>query len=189
MDTSGDDDPFTRFAFFIESDKAMAARVGGQLLDIPEGKIIRADMLEPTISTRVALFEYMIGNTDWADAEIHNVTSLLVGNRVAPIPYDFDFSGAVETPYATPAPGLPIKTVRQRFYRGWCWPGQDTDATLREFRAARPRIEELYRTFPYLDDHVSDETLTYFGQFFDAIDTPARARRFLRDCRPLPGSE
>lgn len=185
-DTSGGGDPFTRFAFFIESDEAMAARVHGQLVDIPEGKIIRANVLDPDVSTRVALFEYMIGNTDWADAEIHNVTSLLQGGRVAPVPYDFDFSGAVETPYATPAPGLPITTVRQRYYRGWCWPRQDMDATLALFRAAQPQVEELYRSFPYLDDRVRDETLVYFGQFFESIDTPARARHFLRDCRDLP---
>jgi hypothetical protein len=185
-DTSGSDDPFTRFAFFIESDDAMAARIHGQLVDIPEGKIIRADMLDPDVSTRVAVFEYMIGNTDWADAEIHNVTSLLMGGRVTPIPYDFDFSGAVETPYSTPAPGTPIKTVRQRYYRGWCWPGQNIDATLSAFRAARPRIEELYRSFPYLDDRGRTETLEYFAQFFETIDSQASTRRFLRDCRKLP---
>jgi len=186
VDSSGGDDPFTRFAFFIESDDAMAARVHGQLVDIPEGKIIRADMLQPDVSTRVAVFEYMIGNTDWADAKIHNVTSLLIGGRVASIPYDFDFSGAVGTPYSNPAPGTPIRTVRQRFYQGWCWPGQNIDATLAAFRTARPRIEELYRSFPYLDDRGRDETLEYFGQFFETLDSQARTRRFLRDCQELP---
>lgn len=185
-DSSGRSDPFTRFTFFIESDAAMAARVQGRLLDIPDGKIIRANVLNPDVSTRVAVFEYMIGNTDWADAKIHNVASLLVGGRVASVPYDFDFSGAVQAPYATPAPGLPIANVRQRYYQGWCWPGQDTDAVLAVFRAARPRIEELYRTFPYLDDRVRDETLSYFTRFFETIDTPARTRRFLRECHKLP---
>jgi hypothetical protein len=186
-DSSGGDEPFTRFGFFIESDTALAARLHAQLMDIPEGKIIRAQMLRPEASTTVAVFEYMIGNTDWADAEIHNVATLLTDGRVEPIPYDFDFSGAVETPYATPAPGLPIKTVRQRYYRGWCWPGQDVAPILERFRSARPRIQDLYRTFPWLDDHVRDETLTYFGSFFESIDTPQHARRrFMRDCRVLP---
>jgi hypothetical protein len=180
-------DLFTRFAFFIESDAAMAARVHGQLLDIPDGKIIRASMLQPDVSTRVAIFEYMIGNTDWADAKIHNVASLLMGNRVVSVPYDFDFSGAVEAPYATPAPGLHIATVRQRYYQGWCWPGQDVDAILAAFWAAQPRIEKLYRTFPYLDTQGRDETLAYFAQFFGTIDTPAHAQHFLRECRKLPG--
>jgi hypothetical protein len=187
MDSSGGSDPFTRFTFFIESDAAMAARVQGRLLDIPDGKIIRANVLSPAVSTRVAVFEYMIGNTDWADARIHNVASLLVASRVASVPYDFDFSGAVQAPYATPAPGLPIANVRQRYYQGWCWPGQDTDAILAAFRAAQPRIEELYRTFPYLDERVRDETLAYFAQFFKTIATPARARHFLGECHKLPG--
>lgn len=185
-DRSGGDDPFTRFAFFIESDEAMAARVRGRLLDIPEGKIIRTEMLHPDRATRVAFFEYLIGNTDWADAEIHNVASLLMDGRVTPVPYDFDFSGAVEAPYAAPAPGTPIVTVRQRYYRGWCWPGQHVGAILEPYRAARPRIEALYRDFPYLEDRARRETLAYFTQFFEIIDTPSRLRQVLRECRKLP---
>ena len=37
-----------------------------------------------------------------------------------PVPYDFDFSGLVGTPYATPPDQVPIKNVRTRFYRGYC---------------------------------------------------------------------
>ena len=36
------------------------------------------------------------------------------------IPYDFDMSGFVHTPYARPETGLGIDDVRQRLYQGFC---------------------------------------------------------------------
>lgn len=185
-DTAGRDDPVTRWAFFIEDGAALASRVGAELLDVPEGKVVRAGMLDPQASTRVALFQYMIGNTDWHDAQIHNVASLLMGGRVVSVPYDFDFSGAVDAPYAGPNPDLPVKDVKDRFYRGWCWPGLDTGLLLDRFREVRPAIEELYRSFEPLEARVRDEVLAYYAGFYEDVSTPERAqRRVFRNCKAL----
>ncbi len=187
-DAAGREEPFTRWAFLIESDEAMAARVGGQLLDIPEGKNVRTSLLHPASATRVAVFQYMIGNTDWADARVHNVAIVAVGGRIVPVPYDFDFAGAVGAPYAAPASGTPIHTVQQRFYQGWCWPGLDTEAVLQGFRDARPGVEELVRGMALLPEDARAQTLDYLGGFWDAIATADRARRRLfRDCRKITG--
>lgn len=186
---AGREDPSpSRWAFLIESDEALAERVGGQALDIPEGKNVRASLLDPEASTRVAVFEYMIGNTDWADARVHNVVILGVRGRIVPVPYDFDFAGAVATPYAVPAPGTPITTVQQRFYRGWCWQDLDTEGVLRTFRDARPSVERRVRDFAPLSVAARAEMVAYFAQFYETIDTRERARRRLfRDCRELRG--
>jgi len=187
QDEAGRDEPVTRYAFFIEDGAALAARVGGQLLDVPEGKVVRVQGLDPTGSTRVALFQYMIGNTDWHDAQIHNVASVLVAGRVVPVPYDFDFAGAVDAPYAGPNPDLPVKDVWDRFYRGWCWPGLDTGPLVARFQEARPAIEELYRSFEPLDQDSRDDVLTYYAAFFEDVSTPERAQRHVfRNCKDLP---
>lgn len=183
-DADDADDAFTQWAFFIESDEELAARMGGQVVDVPEGKGVPPAYLDAEVSTRLAVFEYMIGNTDWEDAGVHNMTILVVGNRVVPVPYDFDLAGAVDAPYAAPAAELPIRSVRQRFYRGWCRPGLDPGPVLEVFRQARPAIEALYRDFPHLSGRTRDETLAYFDQFFDNIGTADLAeRRLFRDCR------
>jgi len=185
-DAEGDDAPFARWVFLIESDEALAARVGGQLLDIPEGKNVRTELLHPEGSTRVAVFQYMIGNTDWADARVHNVAIVAVRGRIVPVPYDFDFAGAVGAPYAIPSPEAPIRTVEQRFYQGWCWPGLDAEAVLGPFREARPAVEDVVRGFTPLAEASRDALLDYLGGFWDAIATPERAeRRLFRDCRTL----
>ena len=186
VDTSGEREPFTRPAFFIENDEALALRVGGQVLDIPDGKIVRKELLDPRSSTRVAIFQYLIGNTDWADARVHNVLILGLDGRVVPVPYDFDFAGAVGAPYATPAPDLPIVTVQQRLYRGHCWREQDEAEALAPFLRARTDLEALVRGFTPLAPAARDDTLEYLLHFYEQVATPQRAHQMMfRDCVPL----
>lgn len=184
VDTSGETQPFTRSAFFIERDEALARRVGGQLLEVPEGRVVRKELLHPAASIRVAIFEYLIGNSDWADTPAHNVALVGLDGRVVPVPYDFDHAGLVDAPYAKPDPELPILTVQQRFYRGRCWPDRDQAADLSPFVEARPDIETLVRDFAPLDPAAREEVLDYLVTFFDMVSTPTRAQqRMFRDCR------
>lgn len=185
-DQAGRDDDVTRWAFFIEDASALAARVGGEVVDLPEGKVLRTDALHPAEATTMAIFQYLIGNTDWNDAQGHNVTLLALPGRVVPVPYDFDFAGAVEAPYANPADGMPIENVRQRLYWGWCWPQLDTGPLLARFREIRPALEELYRTFEPLDRRVREETLAYYADFYERVRTPEQAVHYVfRDCKRL----
>ncbi len=74
----------------------------------------------------VNMFEYFIGNTDWSallgsqgSPCCHNIVPYRRPDGVLlPVPYDFDSSGMVNTPYALPNERLKIKSVRQRLYRG-----------------------------------------------------------------------
>lgn len=187
VDSGGRDEPRVRWAYFIENDEAFAARVGGTAVEVPEGKSVRADLLHPESSTLTALFQYLIGNTDWNDLQGHNVAILAVPGRVVPVPFDFDFSGAVEAPYANPDDELPIANVRQRLYRGWCRPDLDPAPLLERLREIRPSLEELYRTFEPLDERTRSTTLDYFADFYENVATPERAAfRVFRDCRRLP---
>ena len=154
VDESGDEDPFTRLAFFIENDDALAARVGMgfEVFDIPEDKNLPHSVFEPTTTQTMAIFQYMIGNTDWSEVAGHNVEVLGIGGIAVPVPYDFDFSGIVEAPYSVPDPSLGIKRVQDRIYRGWCRSNLDPEPILERFRAAETDIKALYRDFPYLED-------------------------------------
>ena len=189
VDESGADDPFTRLAFFIEDDDALAARVGmgSEVFDIPEGKNLPHGIFEPVTSQTMAIFQYMIGNTDWSDVAGHNTEVLDVGGIVLPVPYDFDFSGIVDAPYATPDPTLGIKRVQDRMYRGWCRSNLDPEPILERFRAAETDIMALYRDFPYLEDGERNRSVRYLEAFFEDIATAQRAdRQFLRHCRQVP---
>ncbi len=56
---------------------------------------------------RIALFMYMIGNTDWRIKGGHNIKFIKPLThkilQVTPVPYDFDHSGFINTGYAKPS--------------------------------------------------------------------------------------
>ncbi len=190
VDESGENDPLTRFAFFIEDDDILAERLGATVFELEEGKNVPPRYLEPVSTATVALFQYMIGNTDWSGVAGHNVELLELYGLAIPVPYDFDFSGLVEAPYSIPAEDLPIRSVEERLYLGWCWDGLDWGAILERFRAAQPGVLQLFETFPHLEDGERDRAIRYLEAFFEDIENDERAqRRILRDCQQLPGND
>ncbi len=63
---------------------------------------------------RMAIFNYMIGNTDWSVPNQHNVRILSQSNAERPnlgiiVPYDFDYTGLVNADYAVPIEQLGIE--------------------------------------------------------------------------------
>ena len=87
------------------------------------------------------LFEYMIGNTDMSIWALHNVRLIQKPNRtLIAVPYDFDLSGLVHAPYATPDRRLGLRSVVDRMYRGPCRSADEFDAAAaRVPRQARAR--------------------------------------------------
>jgi len=56
-------DTVTRYGFLIESDTALAQRISATPLRADN---IYDPMTDPSYMTFVAVFQYMIGNTDWS---------------------------------------------------------------------------------------------------------------------------
>lgn len=179
-------DTVIRYGFLIEPDAELARRLGGQL---DEANNVHDLLTDPAYMTLVAMFEYFIGNTDWSVWGRHNI--VLVKKTEPPlmlaIPYDFDFSGAVNAPYATPPPQVPIRTVRERYYRGYCQPDSVLTAVLARFRAAKDSIYAVVRAVPDLPEGDMKSLLGYFNDFYAAIDNRGLVQReFVRGCRSLP---
>lgn len=116
LDSSGRSDPQTRFGFFIESDDGMATRVGGVAVEDDDES--RPRTVDAEALAVLAVFQFLIGNTDWSVAALHNIVAVVppTGTPV-PVPYDFDYAGFVDTPYAVPAENLGTSSVRTRVFR------------------------------------------------------------------------
>lgn len=190
VDTSGESEPSTRFAFLIEDDDALAARLGGRAYDIPEGRNLPAAAFVPSAALGLAVFEYMIGNPDWSAVAGQNVEIVDLGGVAYAVPYDFDSSGLVDAPYAVPPEALNLRSVRERLYRGWCSWEEDRGNVLARFRDAEPEVMALWRDFPHLDEGERTRALDYLRGFFDDIgDDRLAERRLFRDCRAATGRE
>ncbi|HEX8278293.1 MAG TPA: hypothetical protein VF540_06340, partial [Segetibacter sp.] len=107
--------PYLQYAFLIEDMNDMAARNNCKEIKKRE---FSAEATNRQQMTLVNLFQYMIGNTDWSVGKYHNIKLMLSKNdTLSPpytIPYDFDYAGIVDAPYAVPNEELEIKTVRDR---------------------------------------------------------------------------
>src|SRR5258705_5177329 len=128
-------DTITRYGFLIESEAELARRIGTKVLEVGNLHDILTD---PKYMTLVSVFQYLIGNTDWSVWGRHNIVILRdsgPSERLLAVPYDYDFAGAVGAPYAVPPEQLPIKSVRERLYRGYCQPDSVLMPVLARFRA------------------------------------------------------
>jgi hypothetical protein len=102
------------YAIFIEDDEELCSR----LKAIEEERFgVEPDTLQSAQMALVAAFNYLIGNTDFEVSANRNIKFLRTenGEKLIPIPYDFDFSGLVNAPYAKPSSITGLKSVTQRF--------------------------------------------------------------------------
>lgn len=160
----------THSAIIEEEPDVMAGRIKGLIL---KQKGAGPDDVEPYQSAMFGLFNYMIGNTDFAISVLHNaeLVSRDNGDLIA-VTYDFDFSGAVNTRYSSPDPRLGIKSVRDRLFRGYCVPDSVFNKTADIFKAKKDSIYALYHDAigQMQNPHVVDETLKYYDAFYDILN-------------------
>ncbi len=106
-------------AFLVEDDKHVAKRYGGKIYERRVHPMQQEDMA----SIRHALFQFLIGNTDYSQYDMHNVKVMFHEKDFIPIPYDFDMAGMVNCSYAVVSQigneKLPLSSVKQRLYRGF----------------------------------------------------------------------
>jgi hypothetical protein len=183
----------TSFGFLIEDEGDLADRVGRIALDVGSGEI-RRSQLDQALAARYALFQYMIGNLDWdmtygpeEDGCCHNsklfAAEAAPTTAVAPAPYDFDYSGFVDAPYATPPEQVPVRSVRTRYFRGSCSFAGELPAAAADFLAKRDAMLALVEGEARLSASRRRSTLSYLEDFFDTLADPRSFdRRIVRRC-------
>jgi hypothetical protein len=175
----------TRYAIFIEHENDVARRMGGRIVELQRTEF--KDMHAPTLTT-MALFEYMIGNTDFSLWALHNIRLVQDPERTLfPIPYDFDLSGLVNAPYAVPDRRFGIRSVVDRLYRGPCRTADEMDAAAAAFRDKRADVLGLVDGTRDLDSGARAEIKSYLESFFRSIERPAAVKKqFVDGCKAAP---
>jgi hypothetical protein len=180
----------SRIGYFMESLGDVAKRNGMKSTHAPDR--IPVTDLSPADAGRYAMFEHMLSNHDWSMRAgpaghdcCHNAELIgpLAPASTIPIPYDFDFSGFVGTPYATPPDELHIGSVRQRFYRGYCIHNAAALAAARQMRDARGQLISAISSTPGLDAHSQSRAISFLDGFFADIATDETvSTRVLKRC-------
>lgn len=131
----------TVLAIFIEDEEEVAARLGGEP---EEGFGIQLHKFDAQQAATVALYQYLIGNTDWDFAMRRNVELIKKEKgKIMVLPYDFDFSGLVSAPYASPNSETGLKSVRDRYLMA---KGIHADTLKTAVNLLKTKEKDLYQT-------------------------------------------
>jgi len=160
------------YGILLEEEKQMAQRNGAVSIK----KVKLAPQQTETESFLVmAMFEYLIGNTDWCVQYMQNIKLIAVDSTSVPtaVPYDFDMSGIVNSPYAKPAEELRLSSCRERRYRGYCiLDMQQFDKAIELYNNRKEEIYSIYTKCTLLDAKYIKSTVKFLDEFYATINNP-----------------
>jgi hypothetical protein len=172
INTSKKSKPIKAYAFLIEPLDLLAERTKS----IPVSSVnLSQKNIIPEMMDRAAIFNYMIGNTDWSVPNQHNCKVLSIKNYENPqlgmiVPYDFDYSGFVNADYAVPYEGLSIKSVRERLYLGICRSEEVFQKELKEFSDKKEAFYKIINDFTLLSERSRKDIIYFLDQFYSEFD-------------------
>jgi hypothetical protein len=172
INTAKEKKPVVQYGFVIEPVKLLEKRTNSievKSLNLTQ-KHIRPEWMD-----RFAIFNYMVGNTDWSVPNLHNALVLVKPGELLSglgmiVPFDFDYSGLVNTDYAIPFETLPIESVRDRYYMGICRTEDVYKNDIREFAEKKAEFLKVIIDFPYLKERTKKEIISYLNGFFNDFD-------------------
>ncbi len=171
------------YGILLEDKEQMAAR--NQSKNFSRNKV-RPNKTEKEVFLKMAVFEYLIGNTDWSVQYQHNVKLIVQKSSIWPttVPYDFDHAGIVRAPYARPAEALQLRSIQERRYRGYCVADmKEFESVFADFNRLKPAIYRLYTENPLLDTRYISTTVKFLDGFYETINNrKARLREFRYPC-------
>lgn len=159
----------------VETEKHYAQRLGVKVI---EKGALRSSVLSRGHFLKMTFFQYMIGNPDFAIPNKHNVEILqLADKRLVAVPYDFDYSGLVETDYSIPHESLPIDKVTQRFYMIKNVSLDEAKATANYFNSMKDEFYACIHRAPYLSEDDKKTTSKFLDGFFKVVSSEKRIER------------
>ena len=170
IDTKNKIKPYSQYAFVIEDIDDVAKRN-----NCKEKKFVKAipNSTKSSETILVAMFQYMIGNTDWSIPFFHNIKLVVpkkdTNSMPIPVAYDFDVSGFVNPPYAEPPPDIGIERVTQRVYRGFPKPIEELQVVINLFLQKEDEIYSMINDFNLLSESSKKEMQSYLKDFFKTI--------------------
>jgi hypothetical protein len=188
INTAKNTKPIRTYAFFIEPVNFLAERINCIPLEVTT---LTQRNIVPESIDRMAVFFYMIGNTDWSVPNQHNCK--VFADPASPvkdlglvIPYDFDYTGFVNAHYAVPPEGLGIQNVRQRMYLGMCRDDNAYLNALKEFRDKKDSFYRIINEFTLLNERDRKDLTKFLDEFYAEIEkNNSILKSFANTCKKL----
>jgi hypothetical protein len=181
-DSSSNKSILQSHAFLIEDSKDMAKR--NNCRDFSE-HMVPPEAAERKQSTLMNLFQYMIGNTDWAVSTNHNIRLIQsladTTSRPYTVAYDLDWSGIVSTDYSVPAEMLGTQSVKDRVYRGFPRTYEELTETIAIFNQQKDNIIAAINGLEPLTAKNKKGMIDYIEDFYKIINDPKQTKSIFID--------
>lgn len=169
IDTKNKMNTLKRTGFLIEDTGELEDRVGVEVLSEPK---LPMDSFDVEQYNFVALFQYMVGNTDWRVtpfAKNIKVFKVKETEKHQVIPYDFDFSGLVGVSYMRIAEHLGQKNARQRIFLGHISRQKDLTANYKRYQGKKEALLNCIDNFDLLPKSSRKNIRKYIASFYEDI--------------------
>jgi hypothetical protein len=186
LDTDGTAAFEPDYAFLVEDQEEFSARIEAKRIKVTtmhKGALNKEAML------RICLFQFMIGNTDWYVSNSHNLEFFGMPDNplLQIVPYDFDYSGLVNAPYAAHHESINLTSTTVRYYQGWCESMEEVNEQLTVFINNKQAILDLPKHIHGLDERSIRYTTEFLQQFFDIIEHPKKLEnQVMKHCDMWP---
>ena len=159
--------------FLIEDDKRIAKRHEGRVFE----RFVHPMGMDHVTSVQVALFQFLLGNTDFSTAYQHNGKLLYSSDKkIIPLPYDFDMSGWVNPSYATVNTTLGIKSVQDRVYRGFKREQQYFDQVRKQFVDKKSELMDMVASYEgqFSSPREFQNIFDFMNDFYEVIESDSK---------------
>ena len=182
VDSEKNKKTFTKIGILLEDVDDVAKRNN---LKIFKNKIRNQEALEKTNLDNLTFFQYFIGNLDWSIPKRHNMKIAKAKNKGLPIaiPYDFDYSGFVNSPYSVPPEGYNISSVKTRVFRGICRIN-NYRATIKFYQNKKQRLYTTINNAGFLDAKSKKDIIKYVDDFYAILNNQKTLnKKIVKACR------
>lgn len=161
-----------RWGILMEDLEEFADRHKGEIADelgfAPDSLYRKQEQLAST-------FQFMIGNCDWSYLPSRNTEFIkLHSGGIVPVPYDFDFAGIVNAPYARYDPSLGQTSLRDRVYLGQAGSAADLQGIFNFFKTEKEALYEVINGFSGVNKATKRDMVEYLESFFTLIEDGQR---------------
>jgi hypothetical protein len=184
VDAGNKKQPAPFYGILLEEEKQMAKR--NSL--VPVERKLQPQKTNQEAFLTMAVFQYLVGNTDWSVQYLQNIKLIARDSTATPItvPYDFDHAGIVDCPYAQPPELLNMVSVRERRYRGYCVQNlKQFEPVIEHYNRLKKDIYNLYSGCELLDPKYIKFSRLYLDEFYKTINNGKEWKRdFAYPCNP-----
>jgi hypothetical protein len=163
-DTEGRYPSYTRYGFILEDEGEFASRFNMEKVN----ERVTFEELEGNNGLLLSMFEFMIGDTDWIVQFSKNLIILKNGNDIYAVPYDFDYSGIVDTDYRT-STGYTSLSDPERLFKGKCYTTEELKNMIKKFKKSKGKIYRLLYASRQLDNDSLIYMYNYITKFYEIV--------------------